>query len=394
MPGYISEIDYFGGASTEWVEIAVPTGTDVSGYNLLVYNSAGNLSATLSLGTVQSTVAGEDVYLVNSGTPGWPGLAQGEGVALVDDTDSVLQFISYKGFTVTANDGAAAGMTSVNAGSGAEHEGYSLQTSDGGATYYVQNPSNPGTIPCFQPDTLIETPEGPRRAATLRPGDLVHTLDRGPQPILWARISGPIPPHAGEIGRLTERSPWAAVRIRAGALGPGRPARDLVVSGQHRILAGELGQLTTHFSTPCLVPAKALTGLPGIALLPCPPGGRRWVHFAFARHAIVRAAGCYSESLLLGETMLAGLSLRIGAGLRDDFAPGPETVKAPGGPPAAACPGPSEPDRRPRGVPTPPLNGPPARPCLSVSETRRAIGTPQRPRQIQPPPSTRVLSGA
>lgn len=61
----------------------------------------------------------------------------------------------------------------------------SLQSDDGDATYYQQADSNPGTIPCYAPGTLIDTPDGPRPVQTLQPGDLLLTLDHGPQLIRW-----------------------------------------------------------------------------------------------------------------------------------------------------------------------------------------------------------------
>lgn len=338
MPGYISEIDYYGGAANEWVEIAVPAGTDVSGYTLLIYDSDGYVEATLPLGAVQSTNGGHDVYLVDAGTAGWSGLDQGEGVALVDDTSTVLQFISYKGFTVTAEDGPAEGMTSVNAGSDAESEGKSLQSDDGGNTYYVQTAPNPGTIPCYGPGTLIATPMGPRAVETLGVGDLVLTADSGAQAIVWVQ-SGEVPLEAAE----PEAKP---VLISAGALGRNIPVRDMIVSPQHRILIGAAGQLSALWGAEAFAPAKALTGLPGVRHM----GGKKkiiWHQFACARHEVVFANDCRSESLLLGPMVLQGLSRAMRAELYQVFGARGDRAGA--------------------------LNGPAARPCLKVREVREIL---------------------
>ena len=68
-----------------------------------------------------------------------------------------------------------------------------------------------------------------RAVEVLRVGDLVLTEDHGPQPLVWvgARSLGP--------ADLAANPALQPVRIAAGALGLGLPARDLVVSPQHRL---------------------------------------------------------------------------------------------------------------------------------------------------------------
>lgn len=156
---------------------------------------------------------------------------------------------------------------------------------------------NQSMVPCYAPGTLIDTPNGPCRIEALKVGDLVNTLDRGPQAVRWI--------HAGD--QPLERIEISArpVLISAGALGEGRPVQDLIVSPQHRILVGGKGQLQDWFASECFVPAKSLTGLPGIRHM----NGKKsitWIHFACDRHEVVRANGCMSESLLIGRMMLTG----------------------------------------------------------------------------------------
>jgi hypothetical protein len=93
-------------------------------------------------------------------------------------------------------------------------------------------------------------------------------------------------------------------------------------------------------------PAKALTSLPGIRFM---RGKSRisYVHFACARHEVVIANGCLSESLLLGPMAMSGLSGAERRVLRDVF------------PACAARDG--------------HLNGPPARPCLTFGAVARRI---------------------
>lgn len=191
---------------------------------------------------------------------------------------------------------------------------------------------------CFAPGSLIRTVNGDKPVETLRPGDLVMTVDHGPQPVRWVRSSD----HPLEDAEVDDKP----VLIQAGALGAGRPAQDLIVSPQHRILVGGGGQLTGYFAAEAFAPAKALTGLPGIRHMK----GRSkitWVHFACDRHEVVIANECYSENLLLGPMVLNGLSRSERAVLTDIY--GPAFGNRAG------------------------LNGPAIRDCLKAGEVRRHL---------------------
>jgi hypothetical protein len=152
---------------------------------------------------------------------------------------------------------------------------------------------------CYATGTLIDTPDGPRTVESLSAGDLVMTVDGGPQEILWASHR-----ERALDDRADDEKP---VLIKAGALGAGLPAQDLIVSPQHRILVGEAGQLTDYFDTPALVAAKALVSLHGIRHM---RGKKqvRWHHFACRSHEVVKANGCLTESLLLGAMVLRSMT--------------------------------------------------------------------------------------
>jgi hypothetical protein len=185
---------------------------------------------------------------------------------------------------------------------------------------------------------MIDTPDGPRMVETLQPGDLVMTLDHGPQVIRWTR-SGDHPLEDAEV----DAKP---VQIKAGALGRNLPAQDMIVSPQHRILVGGAGQFQQVFASEAFAPAKCLTAVPGIRHM---KGKTRitWFHFACERHEVVTANGCLSESLLLGPMVVTRLARAEQATLTDIFGPAPT--------PDAA------------------LNGPPARKCLTVGAVKRQI---------------------
>lgn len=334
MSGYFSEISYDDSISKDFIEVVVPTGTDVSAWTVTMYDSAGAVRGSYGLGDVVTTVAGKDVYVINSSSPAFSNLRPTDGLSLSDDTGTVLQFVSFEGTIINASGGPADGLASRDIGSSGGNN-TSLETTDQGASYSAQSAPNEGTITCYSPGTLIRTPDGARVVEKLRPGDRVTTLDNGPQIIRWTRQSKHVLERADDGAR--------PVLIRAGALGRSLPDRDLIVSPHHRILVGGAGQLQSVFPSEAFVPARALTTAPGIRHM---RGRTRmtWVHFACDRHEIVFANGCLSESILLGPMALRALSGIERRCLTDIF-----------GMPL-----------RPGGA----LNGRPARKCLTVSAAR------------------------
>lgn len=145
------------------------------------------------------------------------------------------------------------------------------------------------TVLCFTRGTLIETPEGPRAVDTLAEGDLVNTLDEGPQPIRWIgsmRLSGMVPEHA-------------PVRVKRGTLGN---VRDLWLSQNHRVLLrGPQAELL--FGEPeVLVAIKHLCNDDTIRIVPCETV--EYWHFLFDRHQVVFAECAPAESLYPGQESL------------------------------------------------------------------------------------------
>jgi hypothetical protein len=315
MPTYFSEIAITGDSPQEFIEIAVPTGTDTSGYSVVHYMGDGTIYQTYSFGTVESTTAGHDVYTIDDSDPDVPvvtadtdpmgNIYPDDAFALVDDTGTVIQFVSFYGNNVTATQGAANGMTSTEIGTPAQGE--SLQSDDGGSSYYTQSSPNRNSIPCFEASTLILTKAGYRRAETLRLGDKIKTVDNGDQPIRWIRRY-----RADLTGLELAKQP---VRISAGALGQNCPHREITVSPQHRVVIGLPQQLANAGHRAMLAPAKALTNLPGIRHL---KGTSKvsYIHFAFDQHEVVWANGSQVEALFLSETVLSGMPRLQRDGLR------------------------------------------------------------------------------
>ncbi|MEM7273009.1 MAG: hypothetical protein AAF547_08030, partial [Actinomycetota bacterium] len=113
---FINELHYdnTGGDVDEFVEIAGPAGTDLSGWSIVFYNGSTDTSyATLNLSGVltdESDGYGFESFLQAGIQNGGP-----DGLALVDDTGAVVEFLSYEG-TFTASGGPADGLTSTDIG--------------------------------------------------------------------------------------------------------------------------------------------------------------------------------------------------------------------------------------------------------------------------------------
>lgn len=143
---WINELHYdnASGDTNEGVEIAGPAGTDLSGWSIVAYNgSGGGVYDTENLsGTITDQGNG-------SGTIWFPitGLQNGpDGIALVDDQGTVIQFISYEG-DFAATNGPAMGMMSTDIGvseTTSTAEGESLQVAGSGceaADFSWQSPA-------------------------------------------------------------------------------------------------------------------------------------------------------------------------------------------------------------------------------------------------------------
>ncbi|WP_417526232.1 Hint domain-containing protein [Marinovum sp.] len=170
---------------------------------------------------------------------------------------------------------------------------------------------DPGVI-CFTPDTLIDTPDGPRPVQHLREGDKVLTRDNGPQEVLWTgarRMSG---------ARLHAMPELRPVRIFAGAFGTDRPETSFLVSPQHRLLLRG-AEIEALFNSPeVLVAARDLTGT-SCAQTDYAVREVTYVHLLLPRHEILWANGLETESFHPASAQLstldAGDRARLIAGL-------------------------------------------------------------------------------
>ncbi|MEZ4777981.1 MAG: HYR domain-containing protein [Flavobacteriaceae bacterium] len=113
---FINEIHYDnnGGDVNEGVEIAGPAGTDLSGWSLVPYNGSNGqqYSVTPLSGSIDDEGSGYGAVFfaivgLQNGAP--------DGIALVDDLGTVIQFLSYEG-TFAATNGPANGLNATDIG--------------------------------------------------------------------------------------------------------------------------------------------------------------------------------------------------------------------------------------------------------------------------------------
>ncbi|WP_373636625.1 Hint domain-containing protein [Yoonia sp. BS5-3] len=143
-------------------------------------------------------------------------------------------------------------------------------------------------LTCYVSGTMIETDRGSRQIETLQIGDLVATQDHGYQPIRWIGCS-----------RVKAHGKLAPIRIMAGALGPGCPSEDLLVSRQHRMLLRSKVCERMFGAKEILVPAIKLTALPGI-FIDDSQEQVTYLHLMTDQHDVIYAAGAPSETMLNG----------------------------------------------------------------------------------------------
>ncbi|MDR9393362.1 MAG: Hint domain-containing protein [Roseovarius sp.] len=178
---------------------------------------------------------------------------------------------------------------------------------------------------CIARGTLIETESGPVPVEQLRIGDRVRTVDGSAQPVRWVGCRN-VPAR-----ELLADPALRPVRIAAGALGKNRPARELTVSPQHRILVGDWRAELFFGESQVLVPAKALVNGTTIRI-DHDADGVAYFHVLFDRHEIMLTEGLPTESFHPGDYALRALESATRDELHKLF---PELVDGAGAPETA-----------------------------------------------------------
>lgn len=169
-----------------------------------------------------------------------------------------------------------------------------------GTAYHGDGPEEPEALAAYAGDTLIDTPDGPRAAATLAAGDVVTTLANGSRPLRW-------------VGRrrVSALEMLAHPGLRPVAFAPGTMGNDraLLVSPRKRLLIDDWRAAVYFGEDRVLVSASALVD-DQAARQVLPADGVDYVVLLCDRHEILLAEGALSESFHPGEAGLAGLSAK------------------------------------------------------------------------------------
>ena len=158
---------------------------------------------------------------------------------------------------------------------------------------------------CFVSGTSILTLTGEKLIEGFVVGDLVCTKDSGTQKIVWTGVR--------KLGRLTDKA-RLPIRISANAFGKGLPARDLLVSPQHRILISDW-RAELLFGVPdVLVAAKHLINDSTIRV-ESGLGEFSYHHILFEKHETVFSEGLPTESFHPGDMAMNV----VGEGAREEL---------------------------------------------------------------------------
>lgn len=115
---FVNEFHYdnTGTDTGEAIEIAGPAGSDLTGWSIALYNGSGGAvyNTTVLSGIIPDQQNGFGTLVQSYPTNGIQN-GSPDGIALVDPSSTVMQFLSYEG-TFIATDGPASGMTSTGIG--------------------------------------------------------------------------------------------------------------------------------------------------------------------------------------------------------------------------------------------------------------------------------------
>lgn len=145
-------------------------------------------------------------------------------------------------------------------------------------------------VVCFTTGTQIRTPDGDRPIEELKVGDLVETLDGGPQPIKWIGTS-----HYDEAA-LIENPKLRPIVVSARVFGA---ERDLIVSRQHAFLLPKEDLLARAIQL-------VKMNVAGVHIA----HGRKRVtyhHIMFEKHELIYSEGIATESMYPGPQALRAL---------------------------------------------------------------------------------------
>lgn len=171
-------------------------------------------------------------------------------------------------------------LNGVSYGAVTVNNGGNPSPSDASAGLYSTGDNAAYSVACYLRGTRLAVPGGEAAVEALRPGDLVITASGRARPVIWVghrRLS---------VGSAADPARVRPVRVRAGAIAPGVPARDLLVSPEHMLLLDD-----------ALVPARALINGASVVVaeeIKAP----HYFHVELESHDVLLAEGAAAESWL------------------------------------------------------------------------------------------------
>lgn len=244
------------------------------------------------IGVIANEATGNNMQTPDlSGT----GLTTTNGAIIIDGDEDYMEFVADGTLPdpVTRDDLIAAISDLDN-----------WDTADGGGT---NNPNGTGfdvTIPdvvCFTRGTMLRTPTGDRAVESLKAGDVVLTVDHGPQVLRW------IGSRDVTSSTLAQRTELCPVLVTRNALDENVPDRDLWLSPQHKIVFRGAQAELLFAETEVLIPIVALANDKTI-LVDRSQDSVSYFHLLFDRHELIWANGVVAESFFPSRYALDALS--------------------------------------------------------------------------------------
>ena len=171
-------------------------------------------------------------------------------------------------------------------------------------------------VVCFAKGTTIMTDVGAIAIENLRNGDKVIARDNGLQTIRW------IGARNLSAQKLAQHPNLRPIRIAVSALGHGVPARDLIVSPQHRIVVRSKIAMRMFGTLEIFVAAKNLLGLKGVAIA-TDLNDVTYYHILCDDHEVVEADGAFAETLYTGTEAMKAMTSQARAEIAKIFAGDP-----------------------------------------------------------------------
>lgn len=257
-------------------------GTDTNAASAVGYGTL-DLGSNLAASTFPVSVdfsGTNNALILDSGLPASDVLISG-----FTTTDTIdLQGVTGATSAIWNQNGTAGGSLTLDNAGGTALAEITLSTGSFTSAMFSLAADGTGgvdvTVNCYRAGTRIATPTGEVAVESLAIGDEVLTADGRAKPVKW-------------LGKRSYSGRFAAgkahvlpIRFRPGALGDGRPRRDLWVSPQHAMLIDAV-----------LIPAACLIN--GTSIVQELMMDRvDYIHLELDRHDIIFAEGAASETYI------------------------------------------------------------------------------------------------